>query len=72
MGLVKIANVLKFDLSHMHQKVKMKLLFFASIALTATSSDGPGVNCPSTLPDQEFKVCVSDEINRIWKGSSRK
>ena len=51
----------------MHQKVKMKLLFFASIVLAA--SDGPGVNCPSTLPDQEFKVCVSDEINRIWKGS---
>ena len=50
------------------EKVKMKLLFFALIALAA--SDGPEVNCPISLSDQEFKKCVSDEINRIWKGST--
>ena len=43
----------------------MKFLFFVSVAWAA---DGI-VNCPNDLPDQEFKVCVSDEINRIWKGS---
>ena len=47
----------------------MKFIFFVSIAWAA---DGPVVNCPNDLPDQEFKVCVSDEINRIWKGSPTK
>ena len=46
----------------------MKFLFFVSVALAA---DGM-VNCPNYLSDQEFKVCVSDEINRIWKGSPTK
>ena len=45
----------------------MKFLFFVSVAWAA---DGL-VNCPSDLPDHDFKVCVSDEINRIWKGSQR-
>ena len=44
----------------------MKFLFFVAIAWAV---GGLEVNCPSDLPDNEFKVCVSDEITRIWKGS---
>ena len=49
-------------------------LFFVSIAwlfpvlINAMFADA-NVPCPSNLPEQEFKVCVSEEINRIWKGS---
>ena len=60
----------------MHKK--MNNLFFVSIAWpllfpVLLAIDGmladANVPCPSNLPEQEFKVCVSEEINRIWKGS---
>ena len=50
----------------MHKNVKNEVFIFVAIAWAV---DGLEVNCPSDLPDHEFKVCVSDEITRIWKGS---
>ena len=65
--LVKVTNAFEVRFfTTCIKMLKMKFLFFVAIAWAV---DGLEVNCPSDLPDNEFKVCVSDEITRIWKGS---